>query len=125
MSTPDEKPGPDTSPEDGQPDEVAEPAAQESDDGNSNGETADESVASESQPDEGAQADESIEQLGEESSDESAEGESAGTDEELGSGDEDLPEQYELTAEDVEDEAIRGDLTEEEREMLEALGYVE
>ena len=109
MSTPDEKPGPDTSPEDGQPDEVAEPAAQESDDGNSNGETADESVASESQPDEGAQADESIEQLGEESSDESAEGESAGTDEELGSGDEDLPEQYELTAEDVEDEAIRGD----------------
>ena len=40
----------------------------------------------------------------EDSSDETAE-----SDEELGAGDEDLPEQYELTAEDVEDEAIRGD----------------
>ena len=105
LSTPDEKPGPDTSPEDGKPDKVAEPVAQESEEEHSTGETADEAVASEIQPDEGAQADESIKEQAEES----AEGESAETDEELGNGDEDLPEQYELTAEDVEDEAIRGD----------------
>lgn len=106
MSTPDEKPGPDTSPEDGKPDEVAEPAAQESEDQDSNGETAGDAVASEGQPDEGAQVDDSIEQP---SPDESADDEAAESDEQLGTGDEDLPEQYELTAEDVEDEAIRGD----------------
>nr|MBC8288736.1 hypothetical protein [Planctomycetota bacterium] len=84
MTRPDEEPAPATPPEDVSPDEVTESAAD------------DHATVAASEP----QAEEPVE----DSSDETAE-----SDEELGAGDEDLPEQYELTAEDVEDEAIRGD----------------
>ena len=108
MSKPDEKPGPGTSPEDDKPDKAVEPAGQESEVDSISG-IADEAAVSESQSDEGTQADESLEPPAEDSSKDGAGDESGETDEELGTGDEDLPEQYELTAEDVEDEAIRGD----------------